>query len=44
VTALTKPKQGFETSLPLPRGSVFAAAFALGEGGEVLGRSKTIRL
>jgi hypothetical protein len=44
VTALTKPKQGFETSLPLPRGSVFAAAFALGEGGQVLGRSKTIRL
>jgi hypothetical protein len=43
-TALTKPKKGFETSLPVPRGSAFAAAVALGLHGNVLGRSKTIRL
>jgi hypothetical protein len=43
-TALTKPKKGFETSLPIPRGSAFAAAVALGLHGKVLGRSKTIRL
>ena len=43
-TALTKPNKGFETSLPVPRGSAFAAAVALGLHGNVLGRSKTIRL
>ena len=43
-TALTKPKKGFETSLPVPRGSAFAAAVALGLHEEVLGRSKTIGL
>jgi hypothetical protein len=42
--ALTKPKKGFETSLPIPRSAAFAAAVALGSDGNVLGRSKAIRL
>ena len=41
---LTRPKRGFETSLPVPRGDGFAAAVALGSRGEMLGRSNTIRL
>jgi hypothetical protein len=42
--ALTRPKKGFETSLPVPRSRAFAAAVALDSRGNVLGRSKTIRL
>ena len=42
--ALTRPKQGFETSLPIPRNRAFVAAVALDSRGEVLGRSTTIRL
>jgi hypothetical protein len=41
---LTKPKGGFETSLPVQRSRAFAAVVALGSRGNVLGRSKTIRL
>lgn len=42
--ALTKPRKGFETSLPLPRSGAFVAAVALDARGNVLGRSKTIRM
>jgi hypothetical protein len=42
--ALTRPKKGFETSLPVPKSGAFAAAVALGADGEELGRSKAIRL
>jgi hypothetical protein len=41
---LTRPKQSFETSLPSPRRDGFATAVALGSGGQILGRSNTIRL
>jgi outer membrane protein assembly factor BamB len=41
---LTRPKQSFETSLPVPRSDGFATAVALGSGGQMLGRSNTIRL
>jgi hypothetical protein len=42
--AATKQKKGFETSLPVPPRGAFAAAVALGSHGNVLGRSKAIRL
>jgi Arylsulfotransferase (ASST) len=41
---LTRPKKGFETSLPVPPGGGFAAAVALDAHGRVLGRSKTLGL
>ena len=41
---VTRPKQGFETSLPSPGRSGFASVVALGPRGQVLGRSNTIRL
>jgi outer membrane protein assembly factor BamB len=41
---LTRPKQGFETSFPSPRGARFATAVALDASGQILGRSKTIRI
>ncbi|TML89602.1 MAG: ArsR family transcriptional regulator [Actinobacteria bacterium] len=43
-TALTRPKKGFETSLPVPASGTYASAVALGPVGEELGRSTTIRL
>jgi hypothetical protein len=42
--ALTRPKRGFETALPVPEGRGFVAAVALGPKGRVLGRSKPLRL
>ncbi len=42
--ALTKPRGGFETRLPIPRGSRYAAVAALDEAGNELRRSKTIRV
>jgi Arylsulfotransferase (ASST) len=41
---LTKPKQGFETSLPVPPGGRFGVAVALDAQGRVLGRSNALRL
>jgi hypothetical protein len=41
---LTRPRRGFETSIPVPRGERFAVAVALGARGRVLGRSNTVRL
>jgi hypothetical protein len=41
---LTKPKQGFETSLPVPAGGGVGVAVALDARGRVLGRSNTLRL
>jgi hypothetical protein len=41
---LTKPKQGFETSLPVPAGPGVGVAVALDTQGRVLGRSNTLRL
>jgi hypothetical protein len=41
---LTKPKQGFETSLPVPAGGGFGVAVALDARGRVLGRSNPLRL
>lgn len=41
---LTRPKESFETSLPVPRRDGFVRAVALGTRGRVLGRSNTIRL
>ena len=43
VAGLTKPRQGFETRLPIPRGTRYAAVAALDAAGNELGRSKTIR-
>ncbi|MGH3073110.1 MAG: arylsulfotransferase family protein [Gaiellaceae bacterium] len=43
-TVLTRPKQSFETSLPVPRRDGFATVVALGPRGQILGRSNTIRL
>jgi hypothetical protein len=41
---LTRPKRGFETSLPVPEGGPVVAAVAIGRHGRVLGRSKAVRL
>jgi Arylsulfotransferase (ASST) len=41
---LTKPRGGFETRLPIPRGMRYAAVAALDEAGNELRRSKTIRV
>ena len=41
---LTRPKQGFETSLPLAAGGGFRVAVALDAQGRVLGRSNALRL
>ena len=41
---LTRPKKGFETSLPVPASGRFAAAVALDSRGRDLGRAKTLRL
>ena len=41
---LTRPRKGFETSLPVPPNSRFAVAVALDSDGRVLGRSKALRL
>jgi arylsulfotransferase ASST len=41
---LTRPKRGFETSLPLPASRGFAVAAALDANGRVLGRSNVLRL
>jgi hypothetical protein len=40
----TYPKQGFETSFPVPRGARYAATIALDAKSKPLGRSKTIRI
>jgi len=40
--ALTRPKRGFETSLPSPRNARFAAVVALGKGGRELARSNVV--
>jgi hypothetical protein len=42
--ALTRAKQGFETSLPVPAGAGFGVAVALDAKGRVLGRSNALRL
>jgi hypothetical protein len=42
--ALTMPRRGFETALPIPRGTRYAAVVALGAKGNSLGKSKTIRV
>ena len=42
--AMTKPRGGFETRLPIPKGSRYAAVVALDEAGAELRRSKTIRV
>jgi hypothetical protein len=42
--AVTRPRQGFETSFPVPPSGRFAAAVALDVRGRVLGRSNTVRL
>jgi hypothetical protein len=41
---LTRPRESFETSLPVPRRRGFAAAVALDARGRALGRSNTVRL
>jgi hypothetical protein len=41
---LSRPKHGFETSLPLPTSAAFAAAVALDACGRTLGRSNVLRL
>jgi hypothetical protein len=38
------PRGGFETAIRLPRSTPYVAVSALSESGEVLGRSKTIRV
>jgi hypothetical protein len=43
-SALTRPRRGFETSLPVPRSARFAAAVALGPKGRELGRSSVVRV
>jgi hypothetical protein len=42
--ALTMPRRGFETALPIPRGTRYAAVVALGAKGNPLDKSKTIRV
>ena len=42
--ALNRPRQGFETALPVPSGARYAAAVALDKDGRPLGRSQTLRL
>jgi hypothetical protein len=42
--AVTRPRQGFETSFPVPPNGRVAAAVALDARGRVLGRSNTVRL
>ena len=41
--AVTRPRGGFETRLPIPQGTRYAAVVALDEAGNELRRSKTIR-
>jgi hypothetical protein len=41
---LTKPREGFETRLPLPKGIRYAAVVALDAAGNTLRSSKTIRV
>jgi hypothetical protein len=43
-TAATVPRSGFETVIPVPAGSRYAAAVALDSKGKPLGRTKTIPL
>jgi hypothetical protein len=40
--ATTVPRSGFETTMPVPAGSRYAAAVALDRSGKPLGRTKTI--
>ena len=42
--ALTMPRRGSETALPIPRGTRYAAVVALGAKGNRLDKSKTIRV
>jgi hypothetical protein len=42
--ALTKPRRGFETALPVPSGARYAAVAALDQSGKPLGTSRTIRI
>ena len=42
--AMTLPRRGFETSLPMPPGARYAAVVALDAGGKPLGQSATVGL
>ena len=42
--ALTKPRGGFETRLPIPKGGRYAAVVALDAEGNALRGSKTVRV